>query len=185
VIYLEKALELVFSFAFRHFKESFKNSFTNLQFASLKLTLSERFSSLITSFDLVDQIVLAREQSRITRERFTFASSSLTFASLTFIFSDISTENSDVTTISTKSLNMFEYLTQGFAGSFEQTSFFTNQESFETTSDSMFFVAQRFEIADIVAAVVRSIQMQQPTSSSTTDVQDLGQNSFFNEFIKK
>jgi hypothetical protein len=80
---------------------------------------------------------------------------------------------------------MSEFLTQDFAESSEQhqSSFFTNQRSFETTFDSMFFAAQRTKIADIVAVVVRFIQMQQSISFSTTESQSI--NSSSAEYFKK
>ncbi len=181
MIYLEKAFKLSFSFASRHSRESFKNSsISNNQFVSSKLSLSKKFSSLISSSNLTDQILLVRDQH--TREQ--FKSFSLTSASLTSLSSDIFTRNSE-TIISTESLNMSEFLTQDFAESSEQhqSSFFTNQRSFETTFDSMFFAAQRTKIADIVAVVVRFIQMQQSISFSTTESQSI--NSSSAEYFKK
>ncbi len=63
-----------------------------------------------------------------------------------------------------------------FVGSTEQQpSFSKNQGSTETTPDPMFSAAQRSEIANIVAAAVRSIQMQQPTPPLTTGAPPISQ----------
>jgi hypothetical protein len=76
---------------------------------------------------------------------------------------------------------MSEYLTQDFAESLKhQSSSSTNQDSFEATLESMFSTVQRSEIANIVVAAVRSIQMQQFTSSS--EPQSIAQTS---ELIKE
>jgi hypothetical protein len=65
-----------------------------------------------------------------------------------------------------------------------QSSFSKNQESTETILDSMFSTAQRSEIADIMIAAVRSIQMQQFTSSFTNEAQENIQ-TFVIEHFKK
>jgi hypothetical protein len=65
-----------------------------------------------------------------------------------------------------------------------QSSFSKNQESIETILNSMFSTAQRSEIADIVIAVIRSIQMQQFTSSLTNEAQEIIQ-TLTTEYFKK
>jgi hypothetical protein len=68
---------------------------------------------------------------------------------------------------------------------------FSNQDRsniasfFDVTPRSTFSGAQRSKIADIVAAVVRAIQMQQSTSSFISETHFMTQESTFTEFIKK
>ncbi len=171
VILLEKAFDLSFNFVSNHSRKSFKNFTTsNAQFASLRLTLSNKLSSL----NLVDQILRAREQHSQNQ----FISSFLTFASLTFLSSDIFTRNSQIIT-SNESFNMSNFADREQS----QSSFSKNQESFEIISNLMFSAAQRSEIADIVAIVVRQLQTQQSISSSTTETQSINQSA--TEYIKK
>jgi hypothetical protein len=156
VIFYEKAFDLPSSFASRHSRESSKDSSNN--FASPKLSLPDKLPQL----DLTDQIVQAREQF----------SSSLTSVSPTPLSSEFSAGNPEQQiTTSDESSNMSGLTGRepDFAESTEQQpSSSKNQDSTETTPDSMFSAAQRSEIANIVAAAVRSIQMQQPTPPPTT-----------------
>jgi hypothetical protein len=74
---------------------------------------------------------------------------------------------------------------------FTDQSEFSNQSrsntasSFETTLKSAFSAAQRTEIANIVAAVVRTIQMQQPISSLTSAAQSTPGYNQPAEYIKE
>jgi hypothetical protein len=54
---------------------------------------------------------------------------------------------------------------------------------FDVTPRSTFSAAQRSKIADIVAAAVRAIQMQQLTSSLITEIRS--QDSTHTDFIKE
>jgi hypothetical protein len=175
VIQLEKTTNLPSSFVSRHSRESFKDT-TNFEFVSLRLYLSKKFSSLIQSFDLVDQIALVRQQSQLTEDRLTSVSSSLTSASSTSHFSDISTEDLIDSTTSVESSNMSEF------SEFSNQSRSNTISSSDITPESTFSAAQRTEIADIVAAAVRAIQMQQLTSSLTSEAQSINQGT---EYFKK
>jgi hypothetical protein len=127
----------------------------------------------VISADLVDRILLARKQFLSNEEN--FISSALTSASSTSLSSDVFIENSEITT-SADSSNMFEF------------SELSNQNrsniasSTDFTIESMFSVAQRSKIADIVIAAMRTIQMQQLTSSFTSETQSTAQSA---DFIKK
>jgi hypothetical protein len=73
---------------------------------------------------------------------------------------------------------------------FSEQSSLSNQEraqliSSDATSESIFSIAQRFEIANNVAVVVRAIQMQQSTSSSTNETQSTSNYNQSAEYIKK
>jgi hypothetical protein len=57
--------------------------------------------------------------------------------------------------------------------------------SFDATSRSTFFAAQRSKIVDIVAAAIRAIQMQQFISSSIFAARYMTQKFTLTEFIKK
>ncbi len=161
VIFLEKVLNLSSNFVSRHSRESSKNSSSSQQFVSLRLTLSERFSFLMTSTDLIDQILSARQQSRIDQEHFTV--SFLIFASFISRSSEISTRNSKTIT-STDSSNMSR-----FSEFSNQTR--SNIASFsDFTFESMFSAAQRTKIADIVAIAMRSLQNQQQNQQSSSSL---------------
>ncbi len=101
--------------------------------------------------------------------------SSLTSVSFTSLFNDIFIEDFIDSTTSVESSNMSKF------------SEFSNQEraqftSFDTTLELIFSIAQRFEIANIIVAAIKTIQMQQFISSSITV---RSQKSMITEFIKK
>jgi hypothetical protein len=54
--------------------------------------------------------------------------------------------------------------------------------SFEITLESAFSVVQRTEIANIIGTAIKTIQMQQLTSSLTTEAQSINQET---EYFKK
>jgi hypothetical protein len=55
----------------------------------------------------------------------------------------------------------------------------------DTTFESAFSIAQRFEIANIVAAAMKAIQMQQFISSFIFEIRSSEHEFVFTEFIKK
>jgi hypothetical protein len=171
-MFYEKTFDLSSSFVFKHFRGISKNFSIN-SFSNLKLSLLQKFSSLVISANLVDRILIAQERFLSNEEN--FISSALTSASLTSFSSDVFTRNSEITT-SADSSNLFEF------------SELSNQNrsnivsSIDFTIESMFFAAQRSKIADIVIAAVRTIQMQQLTSSFTSETQSIAQTA---DFIEK
>jgi uncharacterized protein VirK/YbjX len=108
IVSLKKIFNLSSSFAFRHSRKFFKDISISCEFVNLRLYLSKKFSSLIQSFDLVDQILLARQQSQLTKDRLILISSSLTSASSISHFSDIFIKDFVFTT-SVESLNMSKF----------------------------------------------------------------------------
>jgi hypothetical protein len=169
MIQLEKTANLSSSFVSRHSRESFKDTTISFGFVSLRLYLSKKFPSLIQSFDLADQIAIARQRSQLTEDSLISISSSLTSVSSTPQSSNIFTENPDSIT-SAESLNMSD-----FEAELSNQSRSNTASSFDATPESSFSAAQRTEIADIVATAVRAIQMQQLTSSLTGGAQSINQ----------
>jgi hypothetical protein len=170
MIFYEKKFNLSFSFVFRHFREISKD------FSDFKLSLSEKFSSLVIAADLVDRILIARERFLSIEENFIF--SALTSASSIPQSSDIFTKNSETIT-SNESLIMSKFVEQSDLSNQDRS----NIVSFtDFTTRSMFSATQRSKIADIVIAAVRTIQMQQLISSLTSGTQAAVQSL---EFIKK
>ncbi len=177
IVSLKKIFNLSSSFAFRHSREFSKNTTISFEFVNLRLHLSKKLSFLISSFDLVDQILLARQQ--LTQDRLISISSSLTSISFTSQSSNIFIENSD-STISIESFNMFDFETE-----LNNQSRFNIASFFDVISASIFFTAQRTEIADINAIAIKAIQMQQFISSLTSTTQSTSSYSQSAEYIKK
>jgi hypothetical protein len=182
IVSLKKIFNLSSSFASRHFRESFKNTTISFEFVNLRLYLSKKLSSLIQSFDLVDQILLARQQSQLTQNRLISISSSLTSASSTSLSSDIFTKNSKQFTTSNEFLIMSNFTDQS---EFSNQNRSNTASSFEITPESAFSAAQRTEISNIIATAVRTIQMQQLTSSFTSATQSTSSYNQSAEYIKK
>ncbi len=167
VVRLEKAANLPSSFAGRHSRESSKDS-SNLQFASPRLTLPDKLPQL----NLADQILRARDQQGPQ------ISSPLSSAPPTPLSTDVSTGIPETTTPE-GSPNM-----SGFPGPSNQGRPNTAPSS-DATPGPTFSAAQRSEIADIVAAAVRAIQMQQPTPPPTSETHPIGQGSTPTGFTKE
>ncbi len=168
IIFYEKIFDLSSSFVFRHFRESFKNFFSN-QFVNLRLQLPEKFFAFVQSFDLTNLIVNARNQTNF---------SSLTSVSSTSLSSDNSVENFVETTTSIESLNMSDFEAEFSNQNRSNIALFS-----DVTSESTFSAAQRSKIADIVATAVRTIHMQQFISSLITEIRS--QDSTHTDFIKE
>jgi hypothetical protein len=140
---LKKAVNLLSSFVDRHFRKFFKN-LSNLQFVTLRLTLSNKLSQL----NLADQILHARDH--LTQE--SQISSFLSSISFTSQSSDVFTRNSEIITFADSS-NMSRF------SEFSNQSRSNIASFIDFTQSFTFSAAQRSKIADIVVAAIRTIQM--------------------------